>query len=120
MLKNFEWLFFKKFVEDMIIPETNEEMKNRGNVSTYSEFLVSLDIWFLLAAIIGTSWKEGFSSLPIDHFDNAPFGMDGYMMGQWFEQILTALRFTTKYRPNSVDRFWHVHDIITAWKDNIL
>ncbi len=58
-------------------------------------------------------------SLLIDQFDGAPYRMNGYMAGQWFEQILAALRFTTKEKPNHVDRFWQVQDMITAWKDNM-
>ncbi len=81
VFKIFELLFFKKFVEDVIIPATNEAMENRGNVLTYSEFLVFLGIWFLMAAIIGPSQKEWFSSLLINQFDGEPYRMSGYMAG---------------------------------------
>ncbi len=93
------YLFFKKFVVDVIIPATNVAMEKRGNMLAYSEFLVFLRIWFLMAAIIGPSRKEWFLSLPIDQFDG---------LGQQFEQILTALRFTSKEKPNYVHRYWEV------------
>ncbi len=34
-------------------------------------------------------------------------------------KIPTAWKFTTKERPNFVDRFWDVFDMIMDWKDNI-
>ncbi len=55
MFKIFELLFFEKFVEDVIIPATNEAMERGGDVLKYSEFLVFLGIWFLMATITSPS-----------------------------------------------------------------
>ncbi len=50
----------------MIIPVTNEAIEIGGDVLTYSEFLVFLSIWFLMAMIISPSLEEWFSSLPLN------------------------------------------------------
>ncbi len=41
------------------------------------------------------------------------------MTGQYIKQILTVLQFTTKQKPNIIDRFWQDWDMITAWKENM-
>ncbi len=63
VFKIFELLFFKKFVEDMIIPVTYEAMENGGDVLTYSEYLVFLGIWLLMAMIM----------CPAGRSDSCPF-----------------------------------------------
>ena len=52
ILQLFEGLFFKSYLQDVIIPKTNDAMSLREKL-TYGEFLRWLGLWFLMATIIG-------------------------------------------------------------------
>ena len=57
ILQLFEGLFFKSYLQDVIIPKTNNAMSLCEKL-TYGEFLRWLGLWFLMATIIGPQRHE--------------------------------------------------------------
>ena len=78
ILKLFEGLFFKLYLQDVIIPKTNDAMSLCEKL-TYGEFLRWLGLWSLMATIIGPQQHEFWSLLPISAFEGAALCLGVYM-----------------------------------------
>ena len=78
ILKLFEGLFFKLYLQDVIIPKTNDAMSLCEKL-TYGEFLHWLGLGFLMATIIGPQRHEFWSLSPISAFEGAALCLGVYM-----------------------------------------
>ena len=105
ILELLEGLFFKSYLQDVIIPKTNNAMSLREKL-TYGEFLRWLGLWFLMTTIIGLQRHEIWSLSPISVFEGAPLRLGVYMGRNRFVDILSALQFTDSQLPAYLDKFW--------------
>ena len=117
ILQTFEILFPKVYVEEVIIRETNKRIQE--NKLTYGEFLIWIGLWFFMRTTHFGNQREFWSTKAIDAFEGTPFSSNDYMSRNRFENILAAFSITNRRPPAFCDRFWEVHQIIKAWKDNI-
>ena len=117
ILQLFEGLFFKSYLQDVIIPKTNDAMSLHEKL-TYGEFLRWLGLWFLMATIIGPQRHE-FPLSPISAFEGAPLRLGVYMGRNRFADILSALQFTDSQPPAYLDNFWEIRQMVKAWGDNM-
>ena len=117
-LQLFEALFFKSFIQSIIIPKTNANLGGKGKVS-YGKFLRWLGLWFLMGTIVGPQRHDFWSVAPITAFSGAPLCLGVWMSRKHFDDILSALQFTSDDPPVFVDMFWEVRAMITAWNNNM-
>ena len=69
----FEMFFFKPFILEVILPETNKRVKeDKHRAVTYGEFLCWLGLWFLMATITGPDHSDFWSLGEVDCFVGAP------------------------------------------------
>ncbi len=113
----FDLLFPKSFVEEVILTETNKELKQ--GVLTYGEFLRWLGLWFLMATIQGPERADFWKLTEVDVHDGAPFRLNSLMTKNRFDEILHALTFTNIQAPDYKDRFHHIRQLVIAWNENI-
>ena len=118
ILQLFEGLFFKSYLQDVIIPKTNDAMTLHKKL-TYGEFLRWLGLWFLMATIIGLQRHEFWSQSPTSAFEGAPLCLGVYMGQIRFVDILSTLQFTDSQPPAYLDKFWEVRQMVKAWGDNM-
>ena len=112
----FNLLFPKKFVEDVILVQTNKELKL--GALTYGEFLRWLGLWFLMATIQGPERSEFWKLAEVDVHDGAPFRLNSLMTKNRFDEILHSLTLTDIPPPDYKDRFHQVRQIIDEWNKN--
>ena len=60
-----------------------------------------------------------WSIAPISAFSGAPLHLGVWMSQKDFNDILSALQFTSDNPPVFVDMFWEVCTMITAWDNNM-
>ena len=117
----FEMFFFKPFIVEVIIPETNKCMKaEKHQPVTYGEFLHWLCLWFLMATITGPDCSDFWSLGVVDCFVCAPMRLGHLMSRKRFEAILKALSYTSRQCPAFRDRFWEVRQMLDAWNTNMM
>ena len=117
----FEMFFFKPFIVEVIIPETNKRLKaEKHRPVTYGEFLRWLGLWFLMATITGPDRSDFWSLGEVDCFVGAPMRLGHLMSRKRFEAILKALSYTSRQRPAFRDRFWEVCQMLDAWNTNMM
>ena len=76
----FEMFFFKKYVEEIIIPQTNIHLwKEKHHPSSYGEFLHWLGLWFFMATINGPDHPDFWSMGEVDCFIGAPLRLGSFM-----------------------------------------
>ena len=112
-------LFPMKYVEDVILKSTNDNLPPEQNEITLGELLRFIGIWFFLATTAGFPRREFFSTYPVNPKHGAPYRVTQWMSRKRFEAILKALSFTNKAPPTYKDRFWLVRDMIASWNDNM-
>jgi len=116
LLSYFEAFIPKEFIEETIIPATNERLHHP---LYYGEFLRWLGLWFLMATTEGNNRHDFWSSSNVDRFKGAPFRLNDLMSRDRFDQILGALAFNSTARPSYPDKFWEVRDLLESWNDNM-
>ena len=117
----FEMFFFKPFIVEVIIPETNKRMKaEKHRPVTYGEFLRWLGLWFLMATFTGPDRSDFWSLGEVDCFVGAPMCLGHLMSRKRFEAILKALSYTSRQHPAFWDRFWEVRQMLDAWNANMM
>ena len=100
----FEMFFFKPFIIEVIIPETNKHMKeDKHRPVTYVEFLCWLGLWFLMATITGPDCSDFWTLGEVDCIVGAPMRLGHLMSSMHFEAILKALSYTSWQR----QAFWN-------------
>ena len=73
----FEMFFFKQYVEEIIIPQTNIHLwKEEHRPISYGEFLHWLGLWFLMATINGPDRPDFWSMGEVDCFIGALLRFD--------------------------------------------
>jgi hypothetical protein len=111
-------LFFpRKFLEDVILAETNKKIK--GMPITFGEMLRFLGLWLYMGTLKGFRRSDYWSSKPISMYEGAPYRFIEYMTLKRFEAILLALTYTNKTSPTYKDRFWEVRQVISEWNRNM-
>ena len=94
-LSLFRMTFPEKWVRDVLIPATNEEIS--GDDITLKEFYVYLGCHFFMAYFEGIYDRRlWWSPKPVSIREGAPFRMQKYMDLQRFISITSAMRFTNK------------------------
>jgi hypothetical protein len=117
MLTMFLLFFPRKFMEDVVIVETNKRIA--GKQVTFGEFLQFLGLWLYMSTLSGFRRSDYWSSKPISMRMGAPYRFNEFMALKRFEAILIALAYTDETPPLYQDRFWEVRQIITAWNKNM-
>ena len=116
----FEILFFKNFVMDIIILQTNLNLQRDKHWPTiYGEFLCWMGLWFLMASINGPDYHDFWSLGEVDCFVGAPMRLHNFMSRKHFKVILKALAITARQPPAFRDRFWEVREVLEAWNSNM-
>ena len=116
----FEMFFFKNFVVEIIIPQTNLNLqRDKHRPTTYGEFLRWIGLWFLMATINGPDHRDFWSLGEVDCFVGAPMRLHNFMSRKRFEAILKALAITARQPPAFRDRFWEVREVLEAWNSNM-
>ena len=115
LLQQFEMLFPKEFVQQVILIELNKIIV--GEHAQYSKSLRWLGLWFLMATLVGPRWRNFWTSSPVDEFEGAPFRLNRWMSRTRFEAIVSALRFTDREAPRQKDGFWEIQQMIEAWNE---
>ena len=82
----------KRFVDEIILIETNRIIKGPG--TEFDEFLRLIGIWMSMTENPGTNWTEYFSKNPIDIFSGCSIYVNQLLSGNSFEGICSALKFT--------------------------
>ena len=72
-----------------------------------------------MGTIIGPQRHDFWSVAPITAFSGEPLHLGVWMSRKRFDDILSALQFTSDNPPVFVDMFWEVHSMITAWNNNM-
>ena len=117
----FEMFFFKPFIIEVIIPETNKRMKeDKHRAMTYGEFLCWLGLWFLMTTITSPDHSDFWSLGEVDCFVGAPMRLGHLMSRKCFEAILNALSYTSCQCPAFWDHFWEVRQMLDAWNTNMM
>jgi hypothetical protein len=117
MLTIFLLFFPRKFMEEVVIIETNKRIT--GMQVTYGEFLQFLGLWLYMSTLSGFRRSDYWSSKPVSMREGAPYRFNEFMALKRFEAILIALAYTNETPPLYLDRFWEVRQIITAWNKNM-
>jgi hypothetical protein len=117
MLTMFLLFFPRKFMEDVVIVETNKRIA--GKQLTFGEFLQFLGLWLYMSTLSGFRRSDYWSSKPVSMRMGAPYRFNEFMALKRFEAILIALAYTDETPPLYQDRFWEVRQVITAWNKNM-
>ena len=72
-----------------------------------------------MGTIVGPQRHDFWSVAPITAFSGAPLRLGVWMSRKHFDDILSALQFTSDNPPAFVDMFWEVCAMITAWNSNM-
>ena len=112
-------IFPRGYLENVILPATNNNIEDEIGDVTFGELLRFIGIWFFLATTSGFPRRDFFSSFPVSVKSGAPYRVNMYMSRKRFETILFALSFTVKDPPTFLDRFWQIRDLIHAWNENM-
>ena len=114
-LQLFELLFPIQWVKDVLLVETNKELDE--NV-TYGEFLLWLGIQLKLSTTVGYD-RHQFWAREKQKGRDTPFKFNGYMSRDRFDDILSAMKYTSNQKPSYVDKFWEVRELIDSWNTNM-
>ena len=117
----FKMFFFKNYVLEIIILQTNLNLQcDKYRPTTYGEFLHWLGFLFLMATINGPDHCDFWSLREVDCFVGAPMRLHNFMSRKHFEAILKALAITARQPPAFRDRFWEVREVLEAWNSNMM
>ena len=108
-LQLFEGLFPKDYLHEVILVETNKKLKEP---LSYGELIQWIGIWVLLSTVDGPDRRSFWSSKDVDMYEGAPFRLSSLMTRNWFENILSAMMYTSNEPPVYVDQFWEVRQLI--------
>ena len=72
-----------------------------------------------MGTIVGPQRHDFWSVAPITAFSGAPLRLGVWMSRKHFDDILSALQFTSDNPPVFVDMFWEVCAMITGWNTNM-
>ncbi len=116
-LQLFRMCFPEKYLVEVLIPETNKGLQNPMDLHNFYVFLGCI---FFMSCYIGIKGRPAWwSSQQINMHDGAPFCLNGYMMRNRFEDIMSALKYTDKEPPLTfVDRFHEVRRMIDGFNDH--
>ena len=111
------WKFFpKKYIEQVVIPETNKQLTKPV---TIGEFTRWLGLIFLMGTVTGCERRDFWSIDEISAFEGAPHRFSSFMTCTRFEEILSSLRLTDIPFPPYTDRFHVIRQMINEWNKNI-
>ena len=116
-LQLFEMFLPKTFIQTVILPQTNKNLK--GKPLLYGEFLQWIGLMLMTATLQGFQRRDFWSMQQIDTFETAPIRFGSIMKRNRFEEILRALTYTDEKAPSYIDGFWEVRQLLKAWNDNM-
>ena len=106
----FEMFFFKPFILEVIIPQTNKCMKeDKHRAVTYGEFLCWLGLWFLMATVTGPDHSDFWSLGEADCFVCAPMHL-GHLMSTLHITPTPSLLGSLLGSTSNVGCMEHQHD----------
>ena len=109
----------EKWVRDILIPATNEEIS--GYKIILQEFYVYLGLHFFMTCFEGISdqifW---WSPKPVSIIEGSSFRLQKYMPFRRFISITSAMRFTSKPPPSFWDRFNDVRKMLNKFNEHYL
>ncbi len=113
----FRICFPKKWIVKTVIPKTNKTLDKPMDLQ---EFYVWLGCIFSMSCFQGIEDRDlWWSSKPVDLFEGAPFCLNEYCSKGQFNDIMTAICYTSKDAPLMfVDRFHKVREMIDAFNDH--
>ena len=118
-LSLFSMAFPAKWVRDVLIPATNEEIS--GDDITLKEFYVYLGCHFFVACFEGISDQRlWWSPKPVSIHEGAPIRMQKNIALRRFKSITYAMRFTNKPYFSFLDRFHDVRQMINNFNVHYL
>ena len=115
----FEHFFPKPYLVDVLLAQTNSQLKNESFKITYGELLRYLGMWFHMATTNFENRRDFWSTKPINSYNGAPWRYNEVMSRQRFENITSALSFTDLPAPAYKDRFWEVRQLQDEWNKNM-
>ena len=74
----------------------------------------------LLAMYGGYGRNEYWSGMQVDEREGATTRLGKYMSCNHFKAITKALWYTNRLKPQYVDRFWEVHQMLEAWNERMI
>ncbi|KAL7572618.1 hypothetical protein ACA910_010373 [Epithemia clementina (nom. ined.)] len=107
-------LFQRQWLEEVLLPNTNNLIV--GDPLTLEEFVWWIGMWMIMLTVDGaSSWKDFWSTTPINMYEWAQFRFNGIMSRFRFDNIPAALLFIDPAKkPYQGDKFWEVYDMIDA------
>ena len=111
-LQLFEGLFPKDYLHEIILVETNKKLKEPFS---YGELIQWIGIWVLLSTADVSDRHSFWSLKDMDMYEGAPFRLSSLMTRNWFENVLSAMMYTSNEPPVYVDRFWEVRHANMAY-----
>ena len=93
----FELLFTKEYLRGVILKNINENIV--GTRVTYGELLRWIDLWFIMATVIGPPQDSFFPNKPVDAFSDVPFIIVHYMSKNRFNKTLSAIIYNNSKAP---------------------
>jgi Transposase IS4 len=112
----FEHLYPTKWLKEVLIVKTNKRVG--GSPLTYGEFLRWIGLWMVMACHKGYTRRDYWSTSAITMYSGALHRFLDLMSRNRFEDILTAISYTTN-ETNNEDRFWEVREMLTSWNKNM-
>ena len=109
--------FPRKFLENIIILETNNHLDKRLPLG---EFLRWIGTFFFLSTFSRFIKISFWPNREVSREDGAPYRFHDLMNRSWFEDILLAIQYTDKEPPLYWDCFWEVWQMINAWNENMV
>ena len=115
----FEHLFPKKYLQEVLIRQTNKALPPNEPHLTYGELLRFIGLWFEMATCHFENRRGFWSTKSVERHTGAPFRFNVDMSRSRFETILASLALTDEDAPTFYDPFWEVRQIQREWNENM-
>ena len=115
----FEHLFPKRFLQDIILKQTNDAMHPSESLITYGELLRFIGVWFQMATTTFENRRDFWSTKAVSRHEGAPWRLNDVISRNRFETILSALTLTSRDPPSYKDRFWEIRELQDEWNKNM-
>ena len=115
----FEHLFPKKYLQEVLIKQTNKVLGTEASPLTYGELLRFIGMWFEMATCHFENRRDFWSTKIIERHCGAPWRFTNDMPRGRFEAILAALTLTDENPPSYNDPFWEIRQVQREWNENM-
>ncbi len=113
----FRICFPKKYIVEVVIPETNKGLTHKIDLH---EFYVFHGCIFYMSCFVGIDNRsDWWLTAPINMMQGAPFRLNLFITRKRFDEIMSALKYTNKEPPTTfVDCFHEVRQMIEALNEH--